>query len=109
MDRRLVVGCAVAIVGLAGSVTAAESKAGEAFTRLSHRFVRELLALSPVTASEAGYHKHTDESGKTIELDARIDELGPEAYERLGRFYREWKERLDREAPAAAAPDEHVH
>lgn len=105
MERRLVVGCAVAVVGILGTggLTRAESKAvaGEAFARLSDRFVRELLALSPVTASQAGYHEHTDESGKRIELDARIDELGPEAYERLGRFYREWRERLDREAPAA--------
>lgn len=106
MDRRVVVGCIVAIVGLAGirGLTGAEKKAaaGEAFARLSDRFVRELLALSPVTASQAGYHKHTDESGKAVELDARLDELGPEAYERLGRFYRVWRERLDREAPAEA-------
>lgn len=106
MDRRLVVGCAVALVGLAGmpGMTGAEARPGasEAFARLSERFVRELLALSPVTASQAGYHKHADESGKTVELDARLDDLSPEAYERLGRFYREWTERLDREAPAAS-------
>jgi uncharacterized protein (DUF885 family) len=106
MHQRRVVACAVAGLALAGirGLTGAEKKpaAGEAFARLSDGFVRELLALSPVNASQAGYHQHTDGAGKTVELDARLDDMGPEAYERLGRFYREWRERIDREAPAEA-------
>jgi len=105
MQGRLAVGTLSAAALLAaGHLSGAASKpgSGEAFARLSDRFVRELLALSPVTASQAGYHKHVDASGATVELDGQLDDLGPEAYERLGRFYREWRERLEREAPAAS-------
>jgi len=104
MDRRLALLWGVAIVGLLGphGLTSAETKpsATEAFARLSDRFVREYLALSPVAASQAGYHEHADASGKTVALDEQLDDLGPEAYERVGLFYREWKKRLDAEAPA---------
>src|SRR6516225_6948230 len=37
-------------------------------------FMYQSLALSPVSASQAGYHKHTDPvTKKTIELDALLD------------------------------------
>jgi uncharacterized protein (DUF885 family) len=104
MDRRRALRWGVGVLGFlaSGGMTTAETGSGKAFDLLSDRFVRELLALSPVTASQAGYHKHADGSGKTIELDAHLDDLSPEAYERLAGFYREWTERLDREAPAAS-------
>jgi len=106
MDRRLPLRWGVAIVVVLGThgLTPAETKetASQAFARLSERFVKELLALSPTAASQAGYHRHVDAAGKAVELDARLDDLGPQAYEDVGRFYREWKQRLDAEAPAQA-------
>jgi len=46
------------------------------FAALSDEFMKESLALSPTTASSAGYHKHTDQkTGKTIDLDAQLDEM----------------------------------
>ena len=73
------------------------------FAELSERFIQESLAMSPVSASYAGYHQHTDaKTGKTIELDALLDEVGPEAVAAQLKFYRDWQARFAKETPAAA-------
>jgi uncharacterized protein (DUF885 family) len=73
------------------------------FAELSERFIKESLALSPVSASYAGYHKHTDaKTGKSIELDALLDEVSPEAFAAQMKFYKGWQARFAKETPAAA-------
>ena len=63
-------------------------------------FVKDSLALSPVNASQAGYHKHTDpKTGKTIDLDAQLDDVGPQGLAAQEKFYSEWRTALpDRDA-----------
>jgi uncharacterized protein (DUF885 family) len=60
------------------------------------------LALSPVNASQAGYHKRVDpKTGKTIELDALLDDLGPQGVAKQHAFYKQWQDRfrnMDRSA-----------
>ncbi len=36
------------------------TQANARFSQMSDEFVKNSLALSPVSASQAGYHKHTD-------------------------------------------------
>jgi uncharacterized protein (DUF885 family) len=63
------------------------------FDQLAARFMYDSLVLSPVNASQAGYHKHTDpKTGKTIELDALLDDLGPQGSGAQRAFYRQWRE-----------------
>ncbi|PYX91411.1 MAG: hypothetical protein DMG67_10190 [Acidobacteria bacterium] len=51
-----------------------------AFSRFADQFMRESLALSPVNASQAGYHQHTDPvTKKTVELDAHFIPAGNDA------------------------------
>jgi uncharacterized protein (DUF885 family) len=70
------------------------------FSRLAEQFMHASLALSPVNASQAGYHQHRDpKSGKTIQLDAELDDLSPQAFARQAEFYRDWRERFRREVP----------
>lgn len=65
------------------------------FRRLTDEFVKESLALSPVTATGAGYHKHVDaKTGATIVLDERLDDYSPEGIARQRRFYQEFRKRL---------------
>src|ERR1700723_3326232 len=46
------------------------------FAALSDRFMKDSLALSPTSASQAGYHVHVDpKTGNRIELDAQLDDL----------------------------------
>ena len=69
--------------------------------------MKESLALSPTGASAAGYHKHRDaKTGKTIELDALLDDASLEGAARQRAFYQQWRERFRTEAPPATLDPE---
>ncbi len=70
------------------------------FAELSDKFMKQSLALSPSTASQAGYHKHLDEkTGKTIELDAILDDVSLSAVEHQRAFFLAWQERFHTQTP----------
>ena len=73
-----IVACLLVTVTVMGQTS---GKSGDsAFLKLADQFVHESLALSPSTASQAGYHKHRDpKTGKQIDLDAELDDIGPTA------------------------------
>jgi uncharacterized protein (DUF885 family) len=74
--------------------------AAQKFAALSDKFMKESLALSPSSASAAGYHVHHDpKTGKTIELDALLDDLSLESIAQQGAFYANWRERFREETP----------
>ena len=77
--------------------------AAQKFAELSDRFMKDSLALSPTSASQAGYHKHVDaKTGKTIELDALLDDLSLESMAAQRTFYEQWRERFRKETPVSA-------
>src|SRR5580700_10756260 len=86
--------------------SSAKSSAGPSaqnFAELSDRFMKDSLALSPSSASQAGYHKHVDpKTGKTIELDALLDDMSLEAMAEQRAFYANWRERFRNETPVSA-------
>ena len=70
------------------------------FSQLCDQFVKESLVLSPITASYAGLHKYTDpRTGKVIELDAELDDVGPQGVAEQEKFYRTWRQRFSNETP----------
>src|SRR5437868_15302048 len=71
------------------------------FNRLADQFLKEQLAMNPTSASEAGYHKHTGPDGKTVELDAVLDDVSPAAMQRQAAFYKRWQARFAKETPVA--------
>ncbi len=76
---------------------AAQSKAyiSSHFAKMSEGFIHETLALSPSNASQAGYHKHLDvKTGKTLELDAMLDDISPEGMAKARTVYSQWRERF---------------
>jgi uncharacterized protein (DUF885 family) len=76
------------------------AQASGKFSEMEDQFVKESLALSPVNASQAGYHKHVDTTtGKVLELDAELDDLSPEAIQKQVDFYRQWWERFRQQTP----------
>jgi uncharacterized protein (DUF885 family) len=90
------------LIGTVVCGLALAQKPASGFSRLSDEFIKQSLALSPVTASQAGYHQHTDaRTGKIIQLDAELDDLSAAAVARQAQFYRGWRERLRRQAPPA--------
>jgi uncharacterized protein (DUF885 family) len=72
------------------------------FSQMSDEFVKDSLALSPVSASQAGYHKHTDpNTGKATDLDAQLDDVSAAGVTAQQTFYREWRKRFQTETPIA--------
>jgi uncharacterized protein (DUF885 family) len=65
------------------------------FAKLSEQYIYDSLALSPVSASYAGYHKYKDpKTGKEIDLDALLDDVSAKGYEEQIAFYRGWQKRF---------------
>jgi hypothetical protein len=84
------------------STTTIAKQANAKFSEMTDRFVKDSLALSPVNASQAGYHKHTDpKTGKTIDLDAQLDDVSPQSMAIQEKFYREWRARFQSDTPIA--------
>src|SRR5271166_1774791 len=79
------------------------TQANAKFAQMTDQFVKDSLALSPVNASQAGYHKHKDpKSRRTIDLDAQLDDVSPQGMAAQERFYREWRKRFQAETPVAS-------
>jgi len=77
------------------------------FSALCDQFVKESLALSPVGASQAGYHKHVDpKAKKTIALDAELDDVSPAAFAAQLKFYRDWRGKFKTQTPIASLNSE---
>jgi uncharacterized protein (DUF885 family) len=77
------------------------------FAKLSEEFIHETLALSPSNASQAGYHQHIDpktrtKTGKTIALDALLDDVSAAGMAEQRRVYAQWRERFRTETPLAS-------
>jgi uncharacterized protein (DUF885 family) len=91
------------------SPDAARAAAAQKFAALSDQFMKESLALSPSSASAAGYHIHHDpKTGKAIELDALLDDLSLESTAQQRAFYATWRERFRKETPLAELDPEDV-
>lgn len=76
------------------------SSAAAKFARLSEEFIHETLALAPSAASQAGYHQHVDpKTGKTIALDALLDDVSAAGMAEQRRVYAGWRERFRTETP----------
>jgi uncharacterized protein (DUF885 family) len=72
------------------------------FAALSDRFMKDSLALSPTSASQAGYHVHVDpKTSNRIELDAQLDDLSLKAMDAQREFYSGWRRRFRTETPLA--------
>jgi len=83
------------------------SAASKKFAELSDQFMKDSLALSPSNASAAGYHKHLDKkTGKTVELDALLDDMSLQFIERETDFYQRWRGRFHQETPLSALSPE---
>jgi uncharacterized protein (DUF885 family) len=85
------------------STKSSPSPAARKFAELSDRFMKDSLALSPASASQAGYHQHVDaKTGKTIELDGLLDDFSLESLAAQRAFYQQWRERFRKETPVSA-------
>lgn len=59
-------------------------------SRLTEEFVLGSLALSPISATAAGYHTHGN-----LDLDTLLDDYSPAGMEKSRQFYRSFEQRLN--------------
>jgi len=87
--------------------SAQDRQANVKFAELSNEFIHETLALSPSSASQAGYHQHIDpKTGKTIALDSLLDDMSPAGIAEQRRVYTGWRELFHTETPVASLSPE---
>src|ERR1700733_9047580 len=85
------------------------SAGSKRFAALSEQFMKDGLALSPSSASQAGYHVHIDpKTGKKIELDAELDDLSLKAMDEQRAFYARWRQRFRNETPVSTLDAQHA-
>ena len=103
MQLSPVVVCILLSSALMAQSSSSSAEASAKFAKLSEEFMHETLALSPSNASQAGYHQHVDpKSGKTVALDAELDDVSAVGVAEQRRVYMQWRERFRTETPLAA-------
>jgi uncharacterized protein (DUF885 family) len=87
----------------AGGPGASDAAASRKFAQMSDEFIKQSLVLSPTTASTAGYHTYVDpKTGKTIALDAELDDMSPQSMANQRAFYARWRVRFRTETPPSS-------
>jgi len=71
------------------------------FSKLTEDFVYGSLALSPVSATQAGYHEH-----QGVRLDEKLDDYSPAGIEEARKFYSGFHDRLAAIDPQGLSPEE---
>jgi uncharacterized protein (DUF885 family) len=102
MQLAPVAACLLISSALMAQTSNSSVEANAKFAKLSEDFIHQTLALSPSTASQAGYHQHVDpKTGKTIALDALLDDVSPAGVAEQRRVYAQFRERFRTETPLA--------
>jgi uncharacterized protein (DUF885 family) len=79
----------------AKNVTNAGNTSSADFEKAAEQFMKASLVISPVNASQAGFHAYTDpKTGRKVELDALLDDLGPSGIAEQKKFYSDWQQRF---------------
>jgi len=100
MQLLQVVACVLVSTALMAQNVSSPAESGGKFAKLSEEFIHETLALSPATASQAGYHQHVDlRTGKTVALDALLDDVSEAGIAEQRRVYAQWRQRFHDETP----------
>jgi uncharacterized protein (DUF885 family) len=103
MQLSRVIACVLVSTGLMAQSPNSSADASAKFAKLSEEFIHETLALSPSSASQAGYHQHVDpKTGKAVALDALLDDVSTAGMAEQRRVYLKWRERFHTEAPLAS-------
>ena len=89
MTWRLALACACVWL------TGCEARKTEEFSKLADQFVHESLALSPVAATAAGYHRHQDKT-----LDDLLDDYSRSGLQKQHSFYVGFRARLEQSIDA---------
>ena len=98
-----IVACVLIASTLMAETSNSSAEASAKFADLCEEFIHETLVLSPSAASQAGYHRHVDpKTGKTIALDALLDDVSAAGMAERRQVYARWRDRFQTETPPAS-------
>src|SRR5216683_5294958 len=89
LPRNTISVAAIASILLMAGCKMNQEKQKPDFSKLTEDFVYGSLALSPVSATQAGYHEH-----QGVRLDERLDDFSPAGVEEARKFYASFRDRL---------------
>src|SRR5713226_1248962 len=89
LTRKTISVAAIASILLMAGCKMNQEKQKPDFSKLTEDFVYGSLALSPVSATQAGYHEH-----QGVRLDEKLDDFSPSGMEEARKFYASFRDRL---------------
>ena len=89
LPRNVISFAAITSVFLLAGCKMTKEKQKPDFSKLTEDFVYGSLALSPVSATQAGYHEH-----QGVGLDERLDDFSTSGVESTRKFYEGFRDRL---------------
>ncbi|MBV8552154.1 MAG: DUF885 domain-containing protein [Acidobacteriaceae bacterium] len=101
MRTRLALAVAASLLAAAGLSGFAFRFTNDTFEQLRSDFVYGSLALSPVDATQAGYHKHGN-----VRLDQELNDFSADGLERKRSFYRDMQARISSLEKTRLAPED---
>src|SRR6202171_4319257 len=101
LTRKAISVSAISFVFLMVGCKMSQEKQKPDFSKLTEDFVYGSLALSPVSATQAGYHEH-----QGVRLDEKLDDFSPSGIEAGRKFYAGFHDRLAAIDPQALSPEE---
>lgn len=79
------------------------------FQNFTTKFTREILALQPVSATAAGYHRHTDRrTGRTLVLDEMLNDESSAGQQHHRKVLDELERELNRFSPVSLGQQEQI-
>ena len=101
LERRRVMPCVLCITLLICITGCKMPGEQQDFSKLTEEFVHGSLALSPVSATVAGYHEH-----QGVRLDEKLDDFSLGGIQEQRRFFSGFHDRLALIKPESLAPEE---
>src|SRR6516225_1380699 len=94
MQRHLPIILALLVAGCSTQTQApparTSARTGADFEKLTNHLLYGSLALSPVSASQMGYHEHNG-----VQLDEMIDDFSPSEIDAKPKFYQDFQTRVN--------------
>src|SRR6202049_3269999 len=89
LTRKPISAAVISFVFLMAGCKMSQEKQKPDFSKLTEDFVYGSLALSPVSATQAGYHEH-----QGVRLDEKLDDFSASGIEASRKFYAGFHDRL---------------
>src|SRR5689334_24129696 len=99
MTKNILFGCAAALAVISAGCNMSQQK--QDFSRVTEDFVYSTLALSPVSATSAGYHEH-----RGAALDEMLDDYSAQGIQQQRTMFQGFRDRLNGAKPETLSAED---